>query len=133
MSDCVYERGGSKKYVLTEGFLTHCKCAPKKDIFHKDCTFTKQGLLLIGKGYEWDGPSGPAIDTDNFMDGSLVHDMFYQLLREEVLTPRYVWRLKADNEMFRQCKKDGMSLPRRCWTWLGVRLGGLFAAGYLRW
>jgi hypothetical protein len=62
------------------------------------------------------------------MDGSLVHDLLYQLMREGILQ-RIPYRLLADNEMFRQCKKDNMSLPRRCWTWLGVRIGGYFAAG----
>ncbi len=39
------------------------------------------GILIIKKGYAWDGPSGPTIDTLNFMRGSLVHDALYQLMR----------------------------------------------------
>ena len=128
MSDCKFRKGGSKKYVLTELYDDRLHFGPKTDIDTGYCVFLRGGRIFINAGYEWDGPSGPAIDTDNFMDGSLVHDVLYQLMREEELKPRWRYRLKADNEMFRQCKKDNMSLPRRCWTWLGVRLGGYFAA-----
>jgi hypothetical protein len=127
MSDCVYEKGGSKKYVLIKAFCTKLKVKPKRSIFLPYCSYLRTGLVYIRKGYEWDGPSGPAIDTDNFMDGSLIHDLLYQLMREGHL-PRTPYRLWADNEMFRQCKKDNMSLPRRCWTWLGVRIGGYWSA-----
>jgi hypothetical protein len=33
-------------------------------------TLSINGLLTIAKGYAWDGPSGPTIDTKNFMRGS---------------------------------------------------------------
>jgi hypothetical protein len=132
MSDCKFYRGGSKKYVLTEMYYDKLKFGAPSDIDAGYCIFTKGGALCINAGYEWDGPSGPAIDTDNFMDGSLVHDVLYQLMREGYLK-RTPYRLYADNEMFRQCKKDGMSLPRRIWTWLGVRIGGYGAAGGKLW
>jgi len=45
------------------------------DFMHIDCG----GSLCIREGYSWDGPSGPAIDTVDFMRGSLVHDALYQL------------------------------------------------------
>lgn len=128
MSQCQWERGGSKKYRLT---------APYHDVLHFGgpecistdyCIFFTNGRLRIETGYEWDGPSGPAIDTDNFMDGSLVHDLLYQLLREERLKPRWKYRMKADKEMRIQCKKDRMFILRRWWTWLGVRIGGYWSA-----
>jgi len=46
---------------------------------------TSDGMLKIKTGYSWDGPSWPAIDTKNFMQGSLIHDALYQLMRELVL------------------------------------------------
>jgi hypothetical protein len=127
VSDCKYEEGGSRKYVLLKTFVGRLQVKPPSNIYTGDCTLLCNGSLVIYKGYEWDGPSGPAVDTDNFMDGSLIHDMLYQLMREGELE-RWPYRLYADNEMFRQCKKDDMSLPRRCWTWLGVRIGGYFSA-----
>jgi hypothetical protein len=128
MSDCVYEKGGSKKYRLLKAHTDKLKCKPKVNIYTPYSSFLRTGFVVIYKGYEWDGPSGPAIDTDNFMDGSLIHDLLYQYMREERLKPRWKWRLWADNEMFRQCKKDKMLLPRRIWTWLGVRIGGFWSA-----
>jgi hypothetical protein len=128
MSECQYKKGGSKKYILTKTFVVHTKVKPKHTIFTSYCGFLTRGVLVIYKGYEWDGPSGPAIDSDNFMDGSLVHDLLYELLRDGHLKPRWKYRLWADNEMFRQCKKDDMFIGRRIYTWLGVRVGGFWSA-----
>jgi len=128
MSDCKYTKGGSKKYILTATYNDKLTFKPKRAIVTKYARLLTDGRVSIYPFYEWDGPSGPAIDTDNFMDGSLIHDLLYQFMREGYLKPIWWYRLKADNEMFRQCKKDGMWLPRRMWTWLGVRIGGIFAA-----
>jgi hypothetical protein len=127
MSDCVYEKGGSKKYRLLEPYHDVLKVRPKSNIFLSYAVYLRTGLVCIRKGFEWDGPSGPAIDTDNFMDGSLVHDFLYGLIKAGYLK-MWPYRLLADNEMFRQCKKDKMLLPRRIWTWLGVRIGGFWSA-----
>ena len=43
----------------------------------KDLPYLKidsDGNIVIKSGYSWDGPSGPTIDTKNFMHGSLIHD-----------------------------------------------------------
>jgi hypothetical protein len=87
---------------------------------------TKEGVLTIKKGYCWDGPSGPTIDTDSFMLGSLVHDAFYQLIREMKLQMSY--RDKADRLLQQLCLDDGMSKIRAWWVYWGVRLGGEKAA-----
>ena len=56
-----------------------------------------KGHLIIKRSYAWDGPSGPTIDTKNFMRGSLVHDALYQLMRHEHLSSDE-WRAVADLE-----------------------------------
>lgn len=81
------------------------------------------GKLLIKSGYAWDGPSGPALDTKNFMRGSLVHDALCQLIELGILDHGKCWGLAAA-EMRRICKEDGMLLPRRWWTWAAVRFWG---------
>jgi len=58
-------------------------------LFKKGLKADSDGGLLIKAGYSWDGPSGSAIDTKNFMQGSLVHDALYQLLRENILYESY--------------------------------------------
>ncbi len=85
-----------------------------------------EGTLFINLGYRWDGPSGPTIDSKNFMRGSLVHDALYQLMREGFLPQDF--RKKADQLLKQHCKEDGMSFLRRNWVYLGVRAGGKSAA-----
>ena len=128
MSECVYEKAGPKKYRLLERYVDVLHFGAPSNIVNAYCTFNTTGELVIDEGYEWDGPSGPAIDTDNFMDGSLVHDLLYQLMREKWLKPIWKYRMKADKEMRLQTTKDEMCFVRRWYTWAGVRIGGLFAA-----
>lgn len=80
------------------------------------------GVIRIRDGYSWDGPSGPARDTKNFMRASLVHDALYQLIEERQLSKKN--RKNADKTMRDLCKEDGMGAPRRFWTYWGVRLFG---------
>lgn len=85
------------------------------------------GKLTIEKGYAWDGPSGPAIDTKNFMRGALVHDALYQLIATGHLS-RKRWRKVADLELHRICREDGMWRLRAWWVWFGVHYFAGFAA-----
>jgi len=80
---------------------------------------TKTGWLTIRKGYAWDGPSGPAIDTNNFMRGSLVHDALYQLMRQGWLSVLY--RKAADQLLRDMCIEDGMWRIRAAWVYWAVR------------
>jgi len=77
-------------------------------------------MISIVKGYAWDGPSGPAIDTASFMRGSMVHDALYQLMRDGYLEHSY--RKQSDQLLQQICKEDGMWTLRAFWVYLGVRL-----------
>lgn len=79
------------------------------------------GCLTIKKGYCWDGPSGPTIDTVAFLMGSLPHDAFYQMSREGVIEGEEA-REMADDTMRTVCLKAGMSRFRAWYCWKGVRL-----------
>lgn len=81
------------------------------------------GKLIIKKGYAWDGASGLAIDTTNFMRASLVHDALYQLMRMGMLN-REQWRKAADNLLLAQCLEDGMSFIRAKLVYHSVRVFG---------
>ena len=85
-------------------------------------SLSADGRLIVRAGYAWDGPSGPAIDTANFMRGSLIHDALYQLIRRELLGS--VWREPADRALQRICREDGMWRVRAWWVYCGVRWGG---------
>ena len=83
----------------------------------------RSGRLTTKKGYAWDGPSGPAIDSKNFMRGSLVHDALYQLMRQRLLPQRA--RRRADQLLRDICRQDGMSKGRADYVYHAVRvLGG---------
>ena len=79
------------------------------------------GRLTIKRNYAWDGPSGPTIDTKDFMRGSLVHDALYQLMSEGLLDWKY--RDHVDKLLVAICKVDGMSWIRRQWVYAGVKYG----------
>lgn len=83
--------------------------------------------LQIKKGYCWDGPSGPTIDTDNFMRGSLFHDAWYQVMREHEFYRQF--RDDADRWLQAMCLADGMSRWRAQWVYWGVKTFGRRAAG----
>lgn len=73
-------------------------------------TLYESGLLVIRKGFAWDGASGPTFDTKSSMRASLVHDVFCVCMRDGRLS--YEKWQDTVNEFFRQqCIEDGM------WHW----------------
>lgn len=107
------------KYQLIETYNVRLKIKPSKLIVSEYITLSKSGNLTIEKDYCWDGASGPAIDTKNFMRGSLVHDALYQLMCEGYISKK--WRKQADKELRRICLEDGMSKVRVSWVYWAVR------------
>lgn len=81
-----------------------------------------KGKLVIRGGYCWDGPSKPAIRTKTFIAGSLVHDAFYQAMRELHL-PRSIRKI-VDQELRRICKVNGMNKFRAWYVYRWVRKFG---------
>lgn len=123
MSFISYRKG--YKYQLAEEYTTRIPIKPVHDIFSPSgyIRLTTDGMLTLAKGYAWDGPSGPAIDTLDFMRGSLIHDALYQLMREKLLDhDRY--REPADRLLQEMCIKDGMCSLRAWWVYKGLRIGG---------
>lgn len=96
------------KYQLAENYSI------KIPIYPDDWTSTEfiqlevDGWLTIWKGYAWDGPSGPVMDTKETMRASLVHDALYQLMRWGVLDGD-VHQEAADKIFKRICIEDGLS------------------------
>jgi len=114
------------KYQLFERIYIETPFRPKKPIDTKYISMTRLGGLIIRDGYAWDGPSGPTIDTKNFMRGSLVHDALYQLIRLGFLEHRD--RDTADKFLQALCRQDGMSRIRAWWVYQGLKIGGASAA-----
>ena len=115
------------KYQLTEECEVEVSVTPEQDIRTSYIDLTTNGLLTIKNGYAWDGPSGPTIDTPNFMRGSLVHDALYQLMRNKSINKKE-WREKADRDLRRICLEDGMSRIRAWWVYKAVHYFGDKAA-----
>ena len=111
------------KYQLVDDYSVTVSVIPGQNIDTDFISLNTEGLLLIKQGYAWDGPSGPSIDTKDFMRGSLVHDALYQLMRQEHLSDDQ-WREEADMELKRMCLEDGMPRVRAWWVHKAVRKGG---------
>lgn len=118
--DHIYYRDGYK-YVLSETYIVLTPIT-RYDVRSQFILLTPDGTLTIIKGYAWDGASGPTIDTKSSMRGSLVHDAFYQLERENLISPAE--RDNIDRLLETICVEDGM-LPLRAAFWrLAVQLFG---------
>jgi len=115
------------KYQLTENYSIKLKNI--YPVIHITTAFIRMkplrmiktnSLLEISKYYAWDGPSGLTIDTENFMEGSLVHDVLYQLMREKHLN--YKWRKRSDQILREICRKNGMGAFRAWYVYQSVRV-----------
>ena len=131
MAKVCYRKLTSYKYQVMQDHTVQIDLKPLKRISTKVAEFvflSHDGLLTIKQYYAWDGPSGPTIDTKDFIRGSLVHDALYQLMRESVLDYK-VHRKRAD-EIFREILvEDGMCKFRAWYVYQAVHL---FAEGGAR-
>ncbi len=107
------------KYQLKSYYYYKTIIKPKNVAYNDFIALYPNGMLTIRKGYAWDGPSGPAIDTPSFMQASLVHDALYQLMREGLIDINY--RKDADLLLYKIAREDGMWQLRVLWTYWAVR------------
>jgi hypothetical protein len=119
---CICYKDGYK-YQLQESYSLDISIHPSELLANDYIALDPAGQLRLAKGYAWDGPSGPTLDTANFMRGSLVHDALYQLMREGLLD-HTVHREAADRILQSLCREDGMTALRAWWVYQGVRLFG---------
>lgn len=105
-----YQKKKKWKYKLCED--TFIKLYNDFGVIKHDMFEINRNELFVRKGYCWDGPSGPAIDTKNFMTPSLVHDVLFQAIRENLMAS-YKFT-DANNELKEQCLERNMSKFR---TW----------------
>ncbi len=115
------------KYQLAEGYEINVPIKPKADRKTEFIDLDTEGNLLVKKGYAWDGPSGPVIDTKENMRASLVHDALYQLMRNKEISSRT--HRKAADQVFKDiCKADGVSNFRASAYYKALRRFGKPAA-----
>ena len=123
-----YRKIDGYKYQLMEKYVHETQWVLPKAVATggKWVTLAKTGRLTLKKGYAWDGPSGPTIDTKDFMRGSLVHDGCYQLIREKLIPQGK--RKPADVLLWLICIEDGMARFRADYVYHAVRAFGAGAA-----
>lgn len=109
------------KYQLYRDVLFMTSLRPEQNIESKYFELGVDGLLWIKAGYCWDGASGLTFDTDTSIRGSLIHDVFYQMMREGLINR--CWRKYADELLRDICKIDGMYWWRAGLWYKGVRVG----------
>ena len=96
------------KYQLANLYQIEIPTLPAETIETDFIKLGVDGELTVKKGYAWDGPSGPVIDTQENLRASLIHDALYQLMRREHLKART--HRKTADKVFRDiCKEDGVS------------------------
>ncbi len=124
--ESIFYKSGYKYQLEFIYLFTHDKLKdliPGVEAGNPYVTLYKDGRLSIRNSYAWDGPSGPTIDTLNFMRGSLVHDALYQLIREGYLGPAA--KDIADSLLKEICIQDGMSTIRANVVYWAVKNYGL--------
>lgn len=119
MKSIKYKKG--YKYQIVEKYEVETQIIPLSPIKSPYISLSKKGKISLKKGYAWDGPSGPTIDTKSFMRGSLVHDAFYQLMREGYLDKKE-YRKSSDKLLKKMCREDGMNAIRASYVYAGVRM-----------
>ena len=128
MDKACYRELHKYKYQLTDDYAVKIDIRPEQDLVYEYVSLSADGTLSMKKHYAWDGPSGPTIDTRDFMRGSLIHDALYQIMRLGGLDYR-VYRKRADEILREVCRADGMCAFRAWYVYQGVHL---FAEGSAR-
>ena len=124
-ANTIWYKDGYKYQLYTTYFHRLKHLRPAEPILTDYMDVLPTGRLIIKRGYAWDGPSGPTIDTKTFMRGSLVHDALYQMIRRKFL-PMDPCRNQADRELQRICIQDGMNRFRAWYVYQAVDKFGHF-------
>lgn len=109
-------RCGTYKYETVGRFVVKTDLP---DVKCNDYLSVVDGWMQIEDGYRWDGSSGPAIDTAKCMIASLVHDAYYQMMRESCIL-RNAWRGYADRQYREICLDAGMWEPMAEWRYWAI-------------
>lgn len=112
------------KHVLAEDAFFDTGVKPKAPYDSSDLAIDAEGVLTVKVGYQWDGASGPTIDTPSARRGALAHDALYDLMRRGVVSRSAKTREQVDALFYRLLLEDKMN-PVRARAWYrSVRLCG---------
>lgn len=113
---------GFKYQIVEEFVIVIDDYKPHQNIVDEFFEFYADGTLIIKKGFAWDGPSGPTIDTKDAHIAAIVHDVFYRCIRRGYL-PLSIKPI-ADRIFYKLLRKNGMFILRALYWYLGVVLFG---------
>lgn len=99
-----YYRG--YKYQLCNKYFTYTDVKPFKDIETQWVKLCSNGVIIINKGYAWDGATC-CPDLKSIIRASLIHDALCQLIELGLLPESY--RSGVDSTLHRLCIEDGMN------------------------
>lgn len=103
------------KYKLDQDYIefdfTEYLYIPHLQVHHEFFTISNN-VLIIQKGYAWDGSSGVLFQTENLKFPSLIHDVFYQIMELGLLN--YKYRDALDQMYLKLCIKNDV-FPLRAW------------------
>ena len=122
MSDKYIHYKEGFKYQLATTFVLATEIITGDYIEEGFIELTPDGTLILKVGFAWDGPSGPTIDTDDFMRGSAAHDALYELIRKGLLDKS--WKRAADVLLIQLCSEDGMDGWRQSYVYTAVQKFG---------
>jgi hypothetical protein len=93
------------KYRLTDDYMVGIE-VPQEISVETEWASLHNGLLVLTKGYMWNGPNFVR-DTVDALRASLVHDAGYNLMAEGLLKKK-PWKKVFDKAFYRVLRKDGM-------------------------
>ena len=114
--------GGGYKYQLRRNAVAESKIRLDKLINHEYFAISVDGVILVRRGYAWDGASFIAVDDPGTIYASVFHDAGYQALRLKLLDE--VWREELDLMYEALCKEGGVNRIRAKAHYVALRIGG---------
>lgn len=97
------------KYQLAEDFYIQTDIRPEVPARFLFVELNTEGMLLIRKGWAWDGASGPTWDSQSSRVAAMVHDALYGLIKRELLAKHH--KDAADKLFYDLLIEGGM------WKW----------------
>jgi hypothetical protein len=109
------------KYVLAKDYYDFAPFTVDTSIFTPYGAFYITGEYRISKGFLFSA-NAPAINTEDSKRASCVHDFFYSLMKDGLLSRDY--REAVDKLFYEHLIEDGMIGFRALYWWKAVRIGG---------
>jgi len=110
------------KYQMRMNAVAESRIRPGKLINHEYFSISVDGVILVRRGYAWDGASFIAIDDPGTIYASVFHDAGYQAIRLQLLDP--VWRKELDRMYESLCIEGRVNPARAKAHYAALRIGG---------